>query len=318
MKILETLGVDNLALRGRGEEFNSSSRLFKSKDDALAAVAEGDYQPVAGVANVVIIMGYGIALYSFELNDFVLIEDFATIDNQASKFIELDGANDFVQFTSRTSGSENALDWSKSWSIGFTFVGVESSSDNKWMAMLSSGENHITLRRGGTNWGMYVTSNNNGYQHGANTWFAPSSTSRVLFTYDHTTYRLKYYLGEQSTGTYSMRANLLVNSTVRSGNNPDGNLYIGKGAGSGTFGIIHMDAGINNLIVSDQVLVTTQLDEYFQTGDDFTTHEYYPDLTSYCRLGEDTFPNVSDEKGNMTGGTLENGTAEDFKDVPTS
>ena len=46
------------------------------------------------------------------------------------------------------------------------------------------------------------------------------------------------------------------------------------------------------------------MDEFFQTGEDFTSHEYYPDLTSYCRLGEDAFPNVVDDKGNITSGEL--------------
>jgi len=89
-------------------------------------------------------------------------------------------------------------------------------------------------------------------------------------------------------------------------------LSIGKGVGS----IIHWDGGLNNLIMSDQVLVGPQVDEFFQTGEDFTNHEYYPDLTSYCRLGEDTFPNVVDDKGNVTNGVLVGGTAEDFADIP--
>jgi len=86
--------------------------------------------------------------------------------------------------------------------------------------------------------------------------------------------------------------------------------------GSGVFEILHWDGGINNLVVSDQVLVGPQIDEYFQTQDQFPEHEYYPDLTSYCRLGEDVYPAVTDELGNMTGGELQNGAPSDFKDVP--
>ena len=311
--IINTLGVDTLSLRGAGAEFNSFSRFFKSKDEALASVANGDYVPTPGVVNAVLMMGEGIMVYDFTLLDFVNITQLSAAANQSPKFIELDGANDYVSLPTLAGGSEDVLDWTKSWSVGITLVGVEHVSDALWMSLFSSGGNHITLRRGGTNWGMYVTSNDNGYQTGANTWYAPAEFDRLLFTYDHLTARLKYYLGSPATGTYAMRANLAVNATVIAGNSADGTLSIGKGVGS----IVHWDGGINNLVISDQVLVGPQVDEFFQTGEDFTTHEYYPDLTSYCRLGEDTFPAVVDDKGNVTGGVLVNGTSEDFADVPT-
>ena len=311
--IINTLGVDTLSLRGAGAEFNSFSRFFKSKDEALASVANGDYVPTPGVVNAVLMMGEGIMVYDFTLLDFVNITELSAAANQSPKFIELDGANDYVSLPTLAGGSEDVLDWTKSWSVGITLVGVEHYNDALWMSLFSSGGNHITLRRGGTNWGMYVTSNDNGYQTGANTWYAPAEFDRILFTYDHLTARLKYYLGNPATGTYAMRANLAVNATVIAGNSADGTLSIGKGVGS----IVHWDGGINNLVISDQVLVGPQVDEFFQTGEDFTTHEYYPDLTSYCRLGEDTFPAVVDDKGNVTGGVLVNGTSEDFADVPT-
>ena len=311
--IINTLGVDTLSLRGAGAEFNSFSRFFKSKDEALASVANNDYVPTPGVVNAVLMMGEGIMVYDFTLLDFVNITELSAAANQSPKFIELDGANDYVSLPTLAGGSEDVLDWTKSWSVGITLVGVEHYNDALWMSLFSSGGNHITLRRGGSNWGMYVTSDDNGYQHGANTWYAPAEFDRILFTYDHLTTRLKYYLGSPATGTYAMRANLLVNSTVVTGDSADGTLSIGKGVGA----IVHWDGGINNLVISNQVLVGPQVDEFFQTGEDFNTHEYYPDLTSYCRLGEDTFPAVVDDKGNVTGGVLVNGTSEDFADVPT-
>ncbi len=311
--IISTLGVDTLSLRGAGTEFNSFSRFFKSKDEALASVANGDYVPTPGVTNAVLMLGHGIMVYDFVLGDFVLINELAGAANQSPKFIELDGANDYIELPDRAGGSEDVLDWTKSWSVGLTLLGIQHSSDAAWMSLFSSGGNHITLRRGGSNWGMYVTSNNNSYQHGANTWYAPAEFDRLLFTYDHTTSRLKYYLGNPVAGTYAMRANLAVNSTVINGNSSDGTLNVGKGVGS----IISWDGGVNNMICSDQVLVGPQVDEFFQTGEEFTAHEYYPDLTSYLRLGEDTFPAVVDDKGNITNGVLVNGTSEDFADVPT-
>lgn len=317
MSVLQNLAVSTLSLRGKGNNFNKFSRFFTSLDEARASVDEGDYVPVAGVNNAVLVLGQGIMIWSFQLEDFVLIENFQAIGNQSSRYIELDGANDYANLATRAQGSENALDWSKSWSIGITLVGVQPGSDNKWLSLFSSGGNHVTLRRGGTNWGIYVTSNNNSYQHGANTWVAPSDTSRILLTYDHTTYRLKYYLGEPSTGQYAMRANLLVNSTVRTGNNPAGELNIGKGVGTGTYDPHHWDGGINNLLISNTVFSGPMVDEFFQTGEEFNTHEFYPDWTSWCKLGEDAYPSIVDQKANISGGVLQNGTSDDFKDIPT-
>ena len=311
--IVKTLGVDTLSLRGAGAEFNSFSRFFKSKEEGLSSVANGDYVPTPGIVNAVLMMGEGIMVWDFTLLDFVNISELAGAANQSPKYIELDGANDRIELPVRTGGSEDALDWTKSWTVGITLVGIHHVNDGLWMSLFSSGGNHIMLRRGGSNWGVYVTSNNKNTTHGANTWYAPSEFDRLLFTYDASTQRLKYYLGNPVTGVYAMRANLLVSASTIAGNSPDATLKVGQGSGHGG---IYWDGGINNMIVSDKVLVGPQIDEFFQTGEDFTSHEYYPDLTSYLRLGEDTFPNVVDDKGAITGGILAGGTSEDFNDVP--
>ena len=313
--IIDILGINTLALRGKGTEFNRFSRFFQSVDDARESVATGDYVPTPGLNNAVLILGIGIAIYSFDLEDFVAIQDLAAAGNQASRYIELDGANDYIEFTSLQGGTENVLDWSKDWSIGLTLVGLtETTSDNKLMTLFSNGNNAIFLRRGGTNWGMYVTGDAN-LQHGANTWYAPTATSRLLSTYDASTYRLKYYLGEPASGTYALRANLLVNANTRV-NQVGNSLCIGKGVNTNLGTSALWDGGVNNLIISDQVLVGPQVDEFFQTGEAFTEHEYYADLTTYARLGEDTYPNVVDTKSNATG-VLVNGAANDFVDIPT-
>ena len=313
--IIDILGINTLALRGKGTEFNRFSRFFQSVEDARESVSTGDYVPTPGLTNAVLILGIGIAIYSFDLEDFVAIQDLAAAGNQASRYIELDGANDYIEFTSLQGGTENVLDWSKDWSIGLTLVGLtETTSDNKLMTLFSNGNNAIFLRRGGTNWGMYVTGDAN-LQHGANTWYAPTATSRLLFTYDASTYRLKYYLGEPASGTYALRANLLVNANTRV-NQVGNSLCIGKGVNTNLGTSALWDGGVNNLIISDQVLVGPQVDEFFQTGEAFTEHEYYADLTTYARLGEDTYPNVVDTKSNATG-VLVNGAANDFVDIPT-
>lgn len=319
MATLQTLAVNELSFRGAGNEFNKFSRLFKSLDEARASYASNDYDPVEGQLNLVIVAGQGIMYFSFDLEDFVLITEFNAAGNQANRYIELDGVNDYIEFTGATGGSENALDWTKDFTIGVTLVGLQSGSDSKFISLFSNGNNFISLRRGGGNWGLYVTSNGNGYQHGANTWFAPSDFTRFLFTYNATTKRLKWIAGDPSTGSFAQKANLLVQDSVISGNSPDGKLCIGKyhdsSAGS-TFDLHYWDGGLNNLLVSDMEFTGPHLTEYFQTGEEFTAMELYSDVTSYAKLGEDTFPTVTDEKGALTGGALVNGTADDFKDIP--
>lgn len=315
--IIDVLGINTLALRGKGTEFNRFSRFFQSLTDAQESVATGDYMPTPGLTNAVLILGIGIAVYSFDLEDFVAIQDLQAAGNQASRYIELDGANDYIEFTTLNGGTSNILDWSRDWSIGVTLVGLgPTTSDNKFMTLFSNGSNSIHFRRGGTNWGLYVTGNTS-YTHGANTWYAPSATSRILLTYEASTNRLKYYLGDPASGVYAMRANLSVNNTVRSANQVGTSLCVGKKSEISSYAgnQVYWDGGLNNLIVSDQVLTGPQVAEFFQTGEAFTEHEYYADLTSYWRLGEDTFPNVVDSKGNSDG-VLVNGAANDFVDIP--
>ena len=324
MQVLRELGIDNLSMRGSGTDFNTLSRFFVSKEDGLSAIASGSYVPTPGTNNAVIVLGEGIMIWDFELEDFVLISEVASAANQSPKYIELDGANDYISFPTLAGGSEDVLDFSKDWSIGCTFVGVEPGSDAKNMCLFRNGGCSLNLKRGGSNWGLYITSDDNLFDVAtraqANTWYAPGDFSRVLFTYSVATGRVKYYLGEPSTGVFAMRANVAIPASMVSGQSVGTELQIGQswsGTGGSNFSGFNWDGGVNNLIVADTELTGPQVTEYFQTGEDFTTHEYYPDLTSYCRLGEDTYPNVVDDKGNMTGGVLVNGAADDFKDVPT-
>ena len=48
------------------------------------------------------------------------------------------------------------------------------------------------------------------------------------------------------------------------------------------------------------------------TNPDITGKSYYSDITSFFNLGNDTYPNVVDLKGNVSNGTLTNGVSGDF------
>ncbi len=322
MATLQTLAIDKLMLRGNGNEFNGFGRMFKSKQDALDSVASGDYNPTEGQANAVLVLSEGIMIYSFDLSDFVHISQFSAAGNQANKYIELDGVNDYIEFND----TSDVLDFTKDWTIGVTLVGVTGPTSAGKMTLFGRGGVQITLnaQAGSTNWGLYVTSDNDLYNADkraqANTWYAPGDFSRLLFVYTAADKRLKYFIGDPSTGTYAQRANLAIPQTMVDGQDITGGLCVGKewaGVGGGTFSGINWNGGLNNMIVSDIAFTGPHLTEYFQTGEEFTAMELYDDVTSYAKLGEDTFPTVTDEKGVLTGGALVNGTAEDFKPIPT-
>lgn len=319
---IDNLAINNLSLRGKSSEFNKLSRFFMSKQDALDSVASGDYVPTPGTVNAVLILGQGIMIYSFDLLDFVHISQFIHAGDQANKYIDLDGVNDYIEFNN----AGDALDFTKDFTIGVTLLGLTGPASAGKMTIFSRGGVHITLnaQAGSTNWGLYVTSNNDLYNTAnraqANTWYAPSEFSRLLFVYTASDRKLKYFIGDPSTGSFAQRANLSIPQSMVDGQDINGGLCIGRGwsgTGGATFSGINWHGGVNNLVISDIPFTGPHLTEYFQTGEEFTEMELYSDVLAYCKLGEDVYPNVSDEKGLLTGGELINGAADDFKDIPT-
>lgn len=332
MAILDTLGVNTLSLRGLGNQFNSFDRLFQSKADAVQAVDSGDYIPTAGQLNTVLIAGEenAIQFWSFDIEDFVPISDFGAAGNQSNRYIDLDGVNDYIGFDN----ADAVLDFTQDWTIGLTLVGYNPPSSPEKMTLFSRGGVHITLNAWdiSTNHGLYVTSDNDLFnttkRAQANTWYAPNDFSRILFVYCASTQRLKYYLGDPSTGSYAMRANLYIPTSMITGQNITGGLQIGNGwtgTGGSSFSGVNWNGGVNNLIGSNIQFTSPFIEEYFQNqavdpdspDSFFTGAEFYADLTFYCKLGEDAYPTVTDEKGTLTGGELFNGAPDDFKDIPT-
>ena len=323
MAVIDKLAVNTLKLRGAGEIFHNLERFFVSRDEALQSVSNGDYVPTAGVINAVFILGEGVVIYNFDLQDFVHITALQSAGNQANRYINLDGVNDYIEF----SNAGDVLDFTKSWSVGVTLVGVTGGTGQYFMSLLSRGGVHITLgaTAGSSNWGLYVTSNDSLYSADkraqANTWVAPGDFSRLLFTYDAASKRLKYYIGNPDSGVYAMRANLLISDAMIANQNVAGGLCVGKswaGEGGESWSGKNWNGGLNNLIVSNMVFTGPHLDEFFQSGEQFAEMELYSDVVSYCKLGEDTYPNVSDEKSQLNDGELKNGTPDDFVDIPVS
>ncbi|MEL7477286.1 MAG: hypothetical protein AAGJ17_00125 [Pseudomonadota bacterium] len=322
MATIQTLAVNELSFRGKGNEFNKFSRLFKSLTEARESLASGDYNPVEGQLNLVIVAGQGIMYYSFDLADFVLIDEFNAVGNQADKYIELDGANDYIEMTNIGAAAADVMDLTKSWSIGVTLVGYQEGTDNHKIALFSRGGVIITLNRGGSNMGPYVTAEYDLYTGAhaeANNFHGIGQFDRLLFVNDASTGKLRMYVGTPE-GSFAERALLTVTDAMRNNQQLGTSICIGKGfdgPGGATFDGAMWDGGVNNVIGMARAMATPEINQYFQLGDQFSVMEFYPDLAFHLKLGEDTFPNVTDEKGNLTGGSLVNGTAEDFVNIPT-
>lgn len=222
-----------------------------------------------------------------------------------SAYIELDGVNDYVAL----SGTGAVLDFTSTWTVGIEIVSMPSvTTDAKFMTIFRSGNSAVTLRRGGSNWGLYLMGGANGYYSvgQANTWYAPSAGSKVLFHCDGV--RLKYWLD----GT--MRANIAMNTTYRdSSEHVFDSLEIGKGGiGFAQGANVSLEGGIDNLVISYNALSTAEIAEFF-TSSDATSHSYYSSARDFVPLGEGGYPNVSGTKNNVTG-TLVNGTSDDFQE----
>ena len=233
----------------------------------------------------------------------------------ANAYIHFDGSNDYVEFTGTASG---LLDWDQDWTVGINLVEFEVKSDGKFITLFKSGSNAIMLRRGGSNHGLYVTGNNGATKIGANTWHAPNPGGKLLFCYDGTTNkRLKYYIGNVD-GSYALRASYLVNTVNIGGNTVGTEFSIGKKVTSNNVAESLMYAGgLNNFIYADEPLAGPLVSEYFGVNNTYDEASFYGDLNSWVKMGEDTYPNVVDTLGALTGGALIDGTEDDFVEIET-
>lgn len=213
-------------------------------------------------------------------------------------FVRMDGVNDYISL----SGTGAILDYTASWSVACELVELPSiTTDAKFMTLFRSGNNALTLRRGGSNWGFYAAA---GYYSAgqANTWYAPSAGSKVLFTCDGN--KLAYWLD----GT--RRANITINGSYPSLHSND-SVEFGRGGINFAQGaVVDFEGGVDNLLFTNDVMSNAQIAEWF-AGGDVTQHSYYSSARDFVPCGEGTFPNVVGEKSNVTG-SLVNGTSDDF------
>jgi hypothetical protein len=235
------------------------------------------------------------------------------VGEAANSYIVFDGSNDYVEFSGTSTG---LLDWTESWTVGITLVDFEIKSDAKFVTLFKSGSNAIMLRRGGSNHGLYITGNDGATKVGANTWYAPNPGGKLMFSFDATSSRLKYYIGNVD-GTFNLRANYFVNTASIGGNTPGSEFCIGKRVGNNAVAeSLNYKGGLNNFVYADEAFGQSIAEEYFGVNNVYDEAGFYADLNSWVKMGEDTYPDVVDTLGALSGGALIDGTPEDFVEIP--
>ena len=233
----------------------------------------------------------------------------------ANAYIHFDGSNDYVEFSG---GATGLLDWAQDWTVGISLVEFEVKADGKFITLFSSGDNAIMLRRGGSNHGLYLTGDNGATKAGINTWYAPNPGGKLLFANDGTAGFLKYYIGNVD-GSFSLRGVVNTASATGGKNNPGSNFCIGKRVTSNAVAESLMyHGGLNNFIYADEAFANASpmISEYFGVNNTYDESSFYADLNSWVKMGEDTYPEVVDTLGALTGGELINGTEDDFVELP--
>ena len=236
------------------------------------------------------------------------------VGQYSNSFIRFDGSNDYVEFTTKGVDNADLLDWTKDWTIGVTLTEFDVKSDGKFVTLFSSGGNGILLRRGGSNHGLYLTGNDGATKAGINTWYAPNPGGKLMFANDGNAGFLKYYIGNVD-GTYALRGVVNIASATGSQNSPSTNFCIGKRVSNDAVAeSLMFHGGMNNVVVADEAFANASpiIQEYFQVNETYDESSFYADLTSWVKMGENDFPEVTDTKGVMTGGSLVAGQPDDF------
>ena len=109
-----------------------------------------------------------------------------------------------------------------------------------------------------------------------------------------------------------------IASATGGNNDPGTNFCIGKRVTSNNVAESLMyHGGLNNFIYADEAMAGPNIAEYFGVNNTYDEASFYADLNSWVKMGEDTYPNVVDTLGALTGGTLVDGTEDDFVEIVT-
>ena len=202
-------------------------------------------------------------------------------------YVELDGLNDYINLTN---ANVDIMDYTKTWNIGLLLSGnVDTVNDSSYITLFKRGTNEVTLRKGGSNWGIYVYADGLSVAQ-ANTWHAPQAGSRILVVCTGT--KFKYYLDGV------LRANMTLNGNVSS-QDPAGDLQIGKGGIKGS----NWTGGVDNIMLMEGGSADFGKDQLYEyhSQNNVSNMSFYPSVSDFLPLGELPFPNCLGLKQNVEG-----------------
>ena len=230
---------------------------------------------------------------------------------ESEQKVNLDGSDDHINIP--MDSNNPVLNWDESWSLGFTAEQIHDAASGIGVkrTIATRGTNGIYLIIGTGNVGFYASAtdgvydpaNNQGmtHSHGANTWYPTPSSVKWLFTYNHTTGKLRWHVGEVVNGatpSHTQRGVVTMTSTERTINQSTEDLNIGD-AMSGYYGSTYFDGHLDDLLITNNELTGQQIVDYY-TDDDFQSHEYSEHIVSSYNFNQ-VFPNVDDQVGSYNG-----------------
>lgn len=227
------------------------------------------------------------------------------------QMVNLDGSNDHLKFV--MDENNPVLNWAESWSIGFSAEEVHGHDSGQGIkrTIARRGDNGIYLIIGTGNVGFYASAmdgENDGdsgtpaHGHGANTWYPSPASVKWLFTYNHTTGILKWYVGEIVNGdtpTHLQRGQITMTTLERTKTfSHSESLKIGDAMG-GSYGSTYYDGVLDDALITNNELTGQQVVDYY-SNDDFQSHEYNEHIVSVYNFNQ-VYPNVLDQVGTYHG-----------------
>lgn len=146
MATINTLGVDALSIRGASGEYHRINRFFRSRAEAEAALASGDFTPQGGVANAVIVLGEGLLVYNETTGTFDALDTAtkAYIDQKVAELIDDLDASDLDSITELAAAINNNPNFWSDTSTAITNVTNDLVSE---VASRTSGDTTLTISK---------------------------------------------------------------------------------------------------------------------------------------------------------------------------
>lgn len=305
LQIIDSVANSAKFTRQRTIHFVSSLGAVKTLEDAVQALKDGtlEVNEFGGYTFVILSDDGQGTFYIWNAEEEELHKVGRPVGN---KYIEFHSVN-YGQFDN----NGDVFNFNKSWFISVGCLTMHATS--AFQTLFSAGDNTFNWLAGAGNYGIYLDDRlpvTQGGSSRANTWTDPE-LSRVLLNYNHVTKKLEYWLGPMGSNPTLKILNIeqYQGDPVNLYETPT-ELCLGK-AVSGTGGL---KGEINELIGGTVYLEAAQVQAiYSGDGVDWSA---YPEITFGATLGEDTWPSIGTYGTVLSNGTMNGGSADDYKDVP--